>query len=52
MIKTKRLKMKANALLSSVLVLLTCLIFLRFYQQIYRFSMQNNFLLIEYLLNN
>ena len=44
--------LKASALLSSVLVLTTCLIFLQFYQEIYRNSMENDFLLIEYLLNN
>ncbi len=44
--------LKASALLSSVLVLTTCLIFLQFYQKIYRNSMENDFLLIEYLLNN
>ena len=44
--------LKASALLSSVLVLTTCLIFLHFYQKIYRNSMENDFLLIEYLLNN
>ncbi|AIS09016.1 hypothetical protein LACWKB8_0743 [Lactobacillus sp. wkB8] len=48
----KRKLLKASALLSSVLVLTTCLIFLQFYQEIYRNSMENDFLLIEYLLNN
>lgn len=48
----KRKMLKASALLSSVLVLTTCLIFLQFYQEIYRNSMENDFLLIEYLLNN
>ena len=48
----KRKMLKASALLSSVLVLTTCLIFLQFYQEIYRNSMKNDFLLIEYLLNN
>ncbi len=48
----KRKMLKASALLSSVLVLTTCLIFLQFYQELYRNSMENDFLLIEYLLNN
>ena len=48
----KRKMLKASTLLSSVLVLTTCLIFLQFYQEIYRNSMENDFLLIEYLLNN
>lgn len=52
MIKKSKQKTRGSALLSSVLVLTTCLIFLQFYQQIYRDSMQNDFLLIEYLLNN
>jgi hypothetical protein len=49
--KRKNLKLKASALLSSVLVLSTCLIFLQFYQEIYRNDMKNNYLIIEYLLN-
>ena len=48
----KRKMLKASALLSSVLVLTTCLIFLKFYQELYRNSMENDFLLIEYILNN
>lgn len=45
-------KFKASALLSSVLVLSTCLIFVQFYQLIFRDCMQNNLLLIQYLLTN
>lgn len=48
----KFVKLKASALLSSVLVLSTCLIFVQFYQLIFRDCMQNNLLLIQYLLNN
>ena len=50
--KNKRWKIGSNALLSSVLVLTTCLIFIQFYLEIYQESMENNFLLIEYLINN
>ncbi|WEV39216.1 hypothetical protein OZX58_02965 [Lactobacillus sp. ESL0680] len=50
--KLKKQKVKASALLSSVLVLTTCLLFLQFYQEVYRVSMKNDLLLIEYLVNN
>ncbi|WP_199692495.1 hypothetical protein [Lactobacillus sp. ESL0230] len=46
------MKVKASTLLSSVFVLATCLLFIRFYQDIYHDSMQNDLLLIEYLVNN
>lgn len=49
--KLKSLKVKASALLSSVLVLATCIVFIQFYQTVYRDSMENNLLLIEYLIN-
>lgn len=52
MIKSKSWKIRGNALLSSVLVLTTCLIFVQFYLEVYQESMENNFLLIEYLINN
>lgn len=48
----KNKTLTANALLSSILVLTTCLLFLHFYQEIYRNNMQNSFLLIEYLIND
>lgn len=47
--REKMMKLRASALLSSVLVLTTCLLFLQFYQETYCSSMQNNTLLIEYL---
>lgn len=50
--KIKQKKLKASTLVSSVLVLSACLIFIQFYQLIYRDCMQNNLLLIEYLVNN
>ena len=52
MIKNKRLRLKANDFLSSILVLITCLIFIQFYLDVYQESMENDFLLIEYLINN
>ena len=52
MSKNKSLKLKANAFLSSILVLITCLIFIQFYLDIYQESMENDFLLIEYLIND
>ena len=52
MIKSKSWKIRGNALLSSVLVLTTCLIFIQFYLEIYQESMENNFLLVDYLINN
>lgn len=50
--KSKSLRLKANAFLSSILVLITCLIFIQFYLDIYQESMENDFLLIEYLIND
>ncbi len=52
MIKSKSIRLKANAFLSSILVLITCLIFIQFYLDIYQESMENDFLLIEYLIND
>lgn len=40
---------KGSALLSSLLVLTTTLIFLTLYQQVYQDSCENNLMLIEYL---
>lgn len=45
-------KIKASALLSSVLVLLTCLLFLRMYQQLFSDGMVNDHLIIAYLQQN
>ncbi|WP_168180721.1 MULTISPECIES: hypothetical protein [Lactobacillus] len=42
-------KTKGSALLSSVFVLLTCLLFIKLYQQIYHDSMENNQMIIQYL---
>ena len=52
MIKSKSIRLKANSFLSSILVLITCLIFIQFYLDIYQESMENDFLLIEYLIND
>ncbi|QFG51482.1 hypothetical protein LA749_05535 [Lactobacillus acetotolerans] len=51
-IRNKTKMIKGSVLLSSMLVLTTCLLFLQFYQQVYHDSMENNLLLIEYLLSN
>lgn len=45
----KRKKLKASALLSSVLVLVTCLIYIMFYQQILSNNIENNQMIIKYL---
>lgn len=51
--KTKQDKeSKASALLSSVLVLTTCLLFLTLYRQIFHDSMENNIMIIDYLISN
>lgn len=52
MIKKMPKKLKASALLSSVLVLATGLLFIALYQQIYHDTMENNILIIDYLLSN
>lgn len=45
----KRKEVKASALLSSMLVLSTCLIFLSFYLELLKMSTQCNQLLQQYL---
>lgn len=47
--KKKMRSVKGSALLSSVLVLMTTLLFIKMYQDIYRTSMENNRLIIECL---
>lgn len=47
--RKKKHKVKGSALLSSVLVLMTTLLFIKMYQDIYRASMENNRLIIECL---
>lgn len=51
MLKPRRKKrhVRASALLSSMLVLMTTLLFIKMYQDIYRASMENNQLIIECL---
>ena len=49
--KKKRRKIKGSALFSSVLVLLTALLFIKMYQDIYRASMENNIMIMKYLMN-
>lgn len=43
----KQKKMKGSALLSSILVLTTTLIFLNLYQEVYQDRAENNLMLIE-----
>lgn len=45
-------KLKASALLSSILVLATCLLFFKLYQDILHRNIQNNQMIVEYLDNN
>ncbi len=45
-------KIKGSALLSSMLVLMTCILFLQLYLQIYQAEIQNEQMIIEYLQNN
>ena len=47
----KKTKVKGSALFSSILVLITTLLFIKMYQDIYQTSMENNILLIKYLSN-
>ena len=47
--KKKTHNVKGSALLSSVLVLMTTLLFIKMYQDIYHASMENNRLIIECL---
>lgn len=49
--KMRRSKIKGSALFSSVLVLLTALLFIKMYQDIYRASMENNIMIMKYLTN-
>lgn len=42
-------RLKASALLSSMLVLTTCLLFIYFYQEMFLMNGQSNLLLLEYL---
>lgn len=44
-------KVKGSALLSSVLVLVTCLLFLRLYLQVFQAETENEQLIREYLQN-
>lgn len=50
--RLRKLKVKASTLLSSVLVLTTCLLFLQIYQAVYHDSIESDLLLIEYLIDN
>ncbi|MBW7985754.1 hypothetical protein E0701_03580 [Lactobacillus helveticus] len=43
------LKIKGSALLSSILVLITTLLFIKIYQEVYCASMENNLMIIKYL---
>lgn len=45
-------KVKGSALLSSVLVLTTCLLFLKMYLQVFQAEIENEQLIIEYLRND
>lgn len=45
-------KVKASALLSSILVLTTCLIYVSLYQQVYCQNLENSRLIIKYLEDN
>lgn len=47
----KKSKVKGSAFLSSILVLVTTLLFIKMYQDIYLSSMENNILIIKYLVN-
>ena len=47
----KKTQVKGSALFSSILVLITTLLFIKMYQDIYQSSMENNILLIKYLSN-
>ncbi|TSO26089.1 hypothetical protein FOD82_03170 [Lactobacillus sp. LL6] len=52
-IRLEKIKtLKASALLSSVLVLTTCLLFLAVYRQIFHDSMENNIMIIDYLISD
>lgn len=50
--KKKRKRSKGSALLSSILVLSTCLLYLTFYQQILYDAVESNQMIIEYLRDN
>ena len=47
----KKTKVKGSALFSSILVLITTLLFIKMHQDIYQTSIENNILLIKYLSN-
>lgn len=47
--KLKTKKVKASVFLSSLLILITCLLFLKFYQELIHDTVENDLMMIKYL---
>lgn len=49
-LKKKSQKLPASALLSAILVLTTCIVFVQFYMRYFLDNMENNLMLLNYFL--